>query len=213
MGAAGGTPEKVLVVPRARLFEGMGEPRGFGTDRLDAFLDRIRRFSRFEDRAGVENDPSLKQVIPYVMVVRGGDIYLLKRRAAQTEARLRNLHSVGVGGHINPPDGEGGDPVEGGLLRELAEEVEFLGRREIEPFGTLNDDSNSVGSVHFGLVFLARTEGGVEVAERDMMEGRFLPFKEALAFLPGMETWSRILLEAVRDRPDLAEKVFGIRAK
>jgi predicted NUDIX family phosphoesterase len=199
------------VVPRERLFEGLGSPQGFGTEGVDALLDRIRRHSRFEARAGVENDPSLKQVIPYAMVVRGPEVYLLKRRAAQTEARLRNLYSVGVGGHINPPDGEAGDPVEGGLRRELAEEVEFLGPVGIEPLGYLNDDSNAVGSVHFGLVFLARTSGAVEVAERDMMEGRFLPFREALAFLSGMETWSQLLLQSVRDRADLDARVFGAK--
>jgi predicted NUDIX family phosphoesterase len=209
MGAPSKPPEKVLVVPREELFEGMSEPQGFGTERLDALLGRIRGLARFEPRPEVENDPSLKQVIPYVLVVRGPEIFLLKRRAGQTEARLRNLHSVGVGGHINPPDGEAGDPVEAGLRRELAEEVEFRGRCEIEPLGYLNDDSNSVGSVHFGLVFVARTGGEVVVAERDLMEGRFLPFAEALALLPGMETWSRILVEAVRDRPELEERVFG----
>ncbi|MHC4777588.1 MAG: NUDIX domain-containing protein [Planctomycetota bacterium] len=197
--------EKVLVVPRAELFRGSEGAHGFSDRDLDSILERIGRFSEFRLRAEVEEDSSLKQVIPYVMLTRGDDLFLLKRLSAQSEARLHNLYSIGVGGHINPVDEDEGDPVAGGMERELAEEVDIQGRYDLTPVGYLNDDSNPVGSVHFGLVYRARVESGeVEVAEKEMMEGRFVSPEEAALLREGMETWSQLLFDAVRNRPEIA---------
>jgi len=194
--------EKVLVVPREALFEGEEAGRGFGRRNVEAFLERIRRHCVFRLRDDVEEDPSLKQIIPYVVVTHENRLFLLKRWRAQSEARLHNLYSIGVGGHINPVDEGAGDPVEEGLKRELAEEVEIRGPVALRPVGTLNDDSNPVGSVHFGLVWAALSATGeVEVAEKDMMEGRFVSIEEALGLRDGMETWSQLLIDAVREDP------------
>ncbi|MHC5035909.1 MAG: NUDIX domain-containing protein [Planctomycetota bacterium] len=197
--------ERVLVVPRSELFAGEATAQGFATRDLDVLLERIRRFAEFQLRDRVEEDPSLKQVIPYVVITREDRIFLLRRFATQSESRLHNLYSIGVGGHINPVDAEEGDRVEEGLKRELAEEVRIEGPFDLRPIGYLNDDSNPVGSVHFGLVYVARVRGGeVQVVERDMMEGRFVPPEEAYRVQDGMETWSKILLSAIRDRPAMA---------
>lgn len=197
--------ERVLVVPRSDLFGGEDCEQGFGRRRLGDYLERVQACGVFRPRAEVEEDPSLKQIIPYVMITHGPTIFLLRRRSAQSEARLHNLYSIGVGGHIAQTDTDAGDPVREGLKRELEEEMDLRGEVALTPVGYLNDDSNSVGSVHFGLVFLARSETGeVDVAEKDMMEGRFVPLEEALALAPAMETWSKLLIEAVRERPELA---------
>ncbi len=202
--------EKVLVVDRGRLFGNEDAEQGFGRRNLAAYLEAVRRDGTFALRADVEEDPSRKQIIPYVMVTHGRRLFLLKRLATQSEARLHNLFSIGVGGHINPVDDGRGDTVEAGLERELFEEVTIDGGYDLEPVGYLNDDSNDVGRVHFGLVFAARTRSGrVDVAERDRMEGRFVSLDEALASGDGMESWSKLLIEAVRDDPGLA---FGEEA-
>ena len=195
--------EQVLVVPREKLFVDGETPRGFGTERLDDYLTRIRRSAYFHDRAEVEENPGLKQIIPYMLVTDGERVFLLKRLEKQTEKRLRNLYSIGVGGHINPVDENAGDVVEAGLRRELAEELSLLAEPVITPLGYLNDDSNPVGSVHFGLVFrVAAPAHTVDVAERDMMEGRFLDLKEMEGYVSGMETWSQLLFEYIRSKPE-----------
>jgi predicted NUDIX family phosphoesterase len=197
--------ENVLIVDRARLFEGAEAPQGFSDEGLSGLLERIGRHADFEKRAAVEEDPSRKQIIPYVLITREDRLFLLKRLTTQSEKRLHNLYSIGVGGHINPVDEDEGDPVEGGLRRELAEEVAIRGTFDLKPIGTLNDDSNPVGSVHFGLVYRARVRSGeVEVVEKEMMEGRFVPPAEAGKVREGMETWSQILYDAVQKRPGLA---------
>lgn len=196
--------EQVLVVPRSDLFGGEACGQGFGRRDLEVFLDRIRAHCRFLPRDAVEEDPSLKQIIPYVVVTRRDALFLLKRRTGQSEARLHNLYSIGVGGHINPSDEDAGEPVGGGLKRELEEEIAIRGPYALSPVGYLNDDSNAVGSVHFGLVFAARSgTDAVEVAEKDLMEGRFASLDEAWELREGMETWSQLLIAAIRETPSL----------
>ncbi|KAF0246048.1 MAG: phosphoesterase [Planctomycetota bacterium] len=187
--------EQVLVVPRADLFGLTHNPHGFDTHNLGFYRDRIARFARFVDRPPAEEDPSLKQIIPYAMVRCGKRILTLTRLAKQTEKRLHNKVSIGVGGHINPDGGLDGI-VERGLQRELDEELDLRAETRIRPVGYINDDSSPVGSVHFGLVFevVAATED-VRVRETEMMEGGFREVSELLPLAGRMETWSRFLVE------------------
>ena len=75
----------------------------------------------------------------------------MRRTPAGGDARLHDLWSIGVGGHLNPGDGD----VAGGLAREWAEEVEADFAPDYPPVGLLNDDTTPVGAVHIGFVFVA----------------------------------------------------------
>ncbi|MCC6741949.1 MAG: NUDIX domain-containing protein [Planctomycetia bacterium] len=187
--------EQVLVVPRTELFGPTHNPHGFGTRNLGFYRDRIARHARFVDRPPAEEDPSLKQIIPYAMVRCGRRVLTLTRLAKQTEKRLHNKMSIGVGGHINPDGGLEGI-VERGLRRELEEELHVRAEARIRPVGYINDDSSPVGSVHFGLVFevLAATED-VSVRETELMEGGFRDAGELPALAERMESWSRFLVD------------------
>ena len=151
--------EQVLVVPRSPLFSGAEVPQGFHSTGLDSLVDRISRHYRFIDRPMAENDPSLKQIIPYSYLSWEGKVFLLRRLAAQTEARLHHKLSIGVGGHINPCDPGAGSLLEAGALRELHEEIEVRSPFKLSLEGYLNDESNAVGQVHFGLVYRIDLEG------------------------------------------------------
>ena len=76
----------------------------------------------------MSTDPSLKQIIPYAVVVSGGQVFRYFRQGGG-EARLLGLASVGVGGHINPIDGN--DPVRAGIDRELDEELVLPAERTV----------------------------------------------------------------------------------
>ncbi len=191
--------EHVLVVPRDHLF-GLGpSPQGFRNGGVSDLLARARAQARFVPRPPAETDGSLKQLIPYAVVTRGDQVFLLKRLATQSEARLRNLYSLGVGGHVNPEDARNGmDPVEAGLWREVREELEVRGDVTATPIGILNDDRNPVGQVHLGVVYRIAADGAeVSVRETDRMEGRWVSLDEAAAHRDGMETWSQLLLDAL----------------
>lgn len=114
-----GMDEQILVVPRADLFWN-GPFRGVSSVGLDEYLARVRQFGFFRRRGDVEDDPSLKQIIPYLVVQSSGRYMLFQRTQAGGEGRLHGLYSVGVGGHVAKIDeGEAADAVAAGLRREL----------------------------------------------------------------------------------------------
>ncbi|MBI2266634.1 MAG: phosphoesterase [Armatimonadetes bacterium] len=188
--------EQVLVVPRVRLFSGEAF-FGFSGGNPEKYLAVVKAYRSFRDRSSVEHDPSWKQIIPYVVLTWNDRIFATRRLSTQTEERLHNLISVGIGGHINPCDGTGDDVLERAMLRELEEEMILPWKPEASLAGFLNDDTTDVGSVHFGLVYRIECPApDVAVRERDKMIGEFLTFGEARSRVKQMESWSRFVVEA-----------------
>jgi predicted NUDIX family phosphoesterase len=198
--------EFVYVVKRYDLFN-LHFPHGFVTGQeanggwaRDVLLQRIRERGFFLERRKAEEDSGFKQIIPYCIVRHNGDVLMLKRLPTQGEKRLHNKMSIGVGGHINPVDGEG-DLLDLGCERELAEEVEIPGRHKKRVVGFINDDATAVGSVHFGVVYrvdLADRE--VSVREKAMMEGALTPVSEVKQLAAGgadFETWSALAMARI----------------
>ncbi len=189
--------EEILVVPRADLFW-QGSFRGVASEELGEYLDRIRRSGVFRRRGDVEDDPSFKQIIPY-LVVRCGDRYMLYQRTrAGGEGRLHGLYSIGVGGHIARVDVDGAaDLIAAGLHRELEEELTVDGHWSARFVGVLNDDGGAVGQVHFGLVHLVDVPSGdVAIRETERLTGRLATAHEIRAVYAHMETWSQLVLDA-----------------
>lgn len=185
------------MVPRVDLFWD-GPFRGVSTTGLDEYVRRVHRHGFFKRRDDVEEDPSLKQIIPYLVVRRDGRHMLFRRTRAGGEARLHDLYSIGVGGHISRTDVEGAvDIIAAGLRRELEEELVLGDAWTARLAGVLNDDDNPVGRVHFGLVHVvAVTAGDVTIREIDRLTGRLADAADIRAAYPGMETWSQLIVDA-----------------
>lgn len=198
-----GMDEQILVVPRADLFWS-GPFRGVSSVGLDEYLARVRQFGVFRRRGDVEDDPSLKQIIPYLVVQSSSRYMLFQRTQAGGEGRLHGLYSIGVGGHIARADGDGvydgdgaDDVVAAGLRRELDEELIVDGPWTARLAGVLNDDENAVGQVHFGLVHVVDVPSGrVAIRETDRLTGRLAGISEVRAVYAQMETWSQLVLDA-----------------
>ena len=187
--------ERVLVVPREVI---VPEPGWLGLrrDGIDAAVAAVAGSAVFMDRAAAEQDPSHKQVIPYLVLRDGERWFLMRRTRAGGDARLHDRWSIGVGGHLNPGDGD----VEGGLRREWAEELAADFVPDFVPVGLLNDDTTPVGAVHVGIVFVADAGGRpVAIRETDKLSGSFATTAEVAEVVEGMETWSRLVFEALRD--------------
>lgn len=182
-------------MPRAALFPD-GPWQGIRDHNLDETLARIDRGGRFMPRREVEDDPSYQQIIPYILF-RHQDRYLLtKRLKASSERRLHHLYSLGVGGHINPPDNVNADPIADGLQREWLEEVAYQGAVERTLIGVIKDDSTAVGQVHLGLVYLLEGEHpDIQIRETGKMTGALLPLEEMRIYYLDMESWSQLLYD------------------
>ncbi len=188
--------EQVLVVPRA-ILQAAGIFHGF-SPRVDHYLPKLLDPTHltFLPRPQAEEDSTFKQLIPYIVLRCGDRLFHYTRGASGTEARLRALRSLGVGGHVCADDGPAATAYRTGLLRELAEEVEIDTTWTERAIGLINDDDSPVGRVHLGIVHL------VELAEPKVRHreaalescGLTSPAtlrRDSAAF----ETWSRFLLQ------------------
>jgi predicted NUDIX family phosphoesterase len=185
--------ERVLVVPRSAVPDAAGW-YGLRTAGLAAFLEMAHRVGRFEPRAAMEADPDHKQLIPYLVLRDGPAYFLMRRTRAGADARLHDRWSIGVGGHLNPGDVD----LDGGLRREWREELVADFEPEFRPLALLNDDTTEVGAVHLGVVFVADAAGRpVAVRETDKLEGSFATPAAVAAVADGLETWSRIVFDAL----------------
>ncbi|HXF81579.1 MAG TPA: NUDIX hydrolase [bacterium] len=188
--------EAIFVVPRRALLP--APVHGFTTAGAAGYLRRIRRHGFFRRRGDVEQDPSLKQIIPYLVVRHRDRLFLVRRTAAGGEARLHGKVSIGVGGHINRADVAGADDVVAAALRrELAEELVIEAPWQARYVGVLNDDTNPVGQVHFGLVHIVEVAApAISVRETDTLTGELAAAAEVRARYGQMETWSQLILDA-----------------
>jgi predicted NUDIX family phosphoesterase len=198
--------EQVLVVP-TELFRSLGYFQGFSGD-VDRYLDALLNPANtsYRPRSEMEEDPSFKQLIPYVIIRHtdaGGVVHVFQytRGKGQGEKRLHAKRSVGIGGHISSDD-ENADssvhPYEEGMRRELEEEVIIDSPGKQTCVGLINDDESPVGRVHLGVVhFLDVDSPNVRPREADILECGFRPVHEVLANLDGFETWSQICMRAL----------------
>jgi predicted NUDIX family phosphoesterase len=193
--------EQVLVVRREDVFPD-GAWHGFVSENLDRHQRLIRERHFFKARSEVENDPSFQQIIPYVVFRHGDRYFLTHRLRASSEKRLRKQYSLGVGGHINPGDLEGGDPILDGLRREWSEEVIYEGRFEARMLGLLNEDSSPVSKVHLGVVFLVDGDTpDIRIRETDKLAGELMSLEEMRMYYLAMESWSQIVYDRLVSQP------------
>jgi predicted NUDIX family phosphoesterase len=188
--------EQVLCVKREDIFPD-GAWHGFITEGLERYQGVIREKFLFMPRPEVEDDPSYQQIIPYVVFHHGDRYFLTHRLRASAERRLRRQYSLGVGGHINPADLEGGgDPILDGMRREWAEEVIYEGRFNATLIGLLNDESAPVSKVHLGVVFLIEGDSpNIAIRETTKLAGELLTLAEMRIYYLGMESWSQIVYD------------------
>lgn len=192
--------ERVLVVPAAEL-DRLGRFQGF-SDEAERYLSALLAPGRgaFRPRSEVEEDPSLKQIIPYVVFRSGDSVFCYTRGKSQGETRLHRLRSLGVGGHVAEEDADGRatlDAYEMALRRELDEEVAVDSEGTIRRVGLINDDSTPVGQVHLGVVHLYDlARPAVTPREDGLAEPGFVPIADLRDQAERFETWSQICLRA-----------------
>lgn len=191
---------RIAVVPRSILEAHHLLQHGFAARSGDV-LAMLEQNAQWTERAPAEENPSLKQLIPYVVARRGErEVFATTRLSAGTEERLHGRVSVGIGGHIDRDDAlSSSGVIAGGMRREWDEEVSGQPPETFVFLGLLNDDTNAVGQVHIGLVFEARlTPGAVlSVRETDKLVGEWMTIDALLAREEELESWSQHVLRAL----------------
>ncbi len=194
--------EQVLVVER-KIVEQIGMFQGLVFD-VKRYLDQIfvAGVPRFMPRSQAEQDPSFKQLIPYVIMAHDGRYlsYIRGKRAGET--RLVAKRSIGIGGHINPADDmplfsmDFYDTYLAAVEREVSEEVAIETTHTDRVVALLNDESNEVGSVHLGIVHLWNLhEPKVSKREQMITQMAFMTPAELEAERDSLETWSALCLD------------------
>lgn len=200
--------ERVLVFPET-LLNDIGLFDGATRD-VDKYVSKILQPEALSwlDRSKAETDPSFKQVIPYTIIQSnkigvGQQYFVYQRTKKGGETRLHNLLSLGVGGHINPQDGDVfaergmfGISFKDALWREINEEIEMHGEHTLRCIGLLYDDSNDVGKVHFGIVnkISLASSGWVKTKADALANGEFRDRLWLEDNYDNFENWSKLVI-------------------
>ncbi len=185
--------EQILVVKRTHLFP-TDSWNGLKAVNFDDYLTLIQTHNEFHPRSIMEQDPSYKQIIPYLVFTHEGRYFIMERHAKASEQRLKSKLSLGIGGHIRKEDMEGASIFDW-ARREFHEEVSYSGDFTIKPLGILNDDSNDVGKVHIGFVFLLEGTSSEISVKSELQSGTLATLDECLQSKDRMETWSQFVIE------------------
>jgi predicted NUDIX family phosphoesterase len=190
--------ELILVVKRSALFP-QGSWQGLQAVDAQEYTQLIQEHKEFHPRSLMEQDPTYKQIIPYLVFVHGDRYFLMQRKAKISEARLQSKFSLGIGGHINQEDLVDGN-IANWARREFEEEVAYSGTYTIEPLGILNDDSNDVGKVHVGFVYLLHGDSADIKIKSEHKSGEMVTLAECAERYATMETWTQIVIDFLRTK-------------
>ncbi|MBI2971515.1 MAG: NUDIX domain-containing protein [Candidatus Aenigmarchaeota archaeon] len=165
------------------------------------FESRILKHHRYMKRGLAEHDPGHKQPIAYIIIVnpQTKKVFAYQRASHDSqysEKRLQGKWSWGLGGHIDKIDGADDNPIRASMRRELAEEAEVT-VDALRVLGYINSDTDDVGKVHFGILYVIETrQGAVMPKAPEIDHGTFMSIDElqVLCATADVEDWSRIAL-------------------
>jgi predicted NUDIX family phosphoesterase len=192
--------ELVLTFPR-RLLDEIGSFQGLRTD-IAPYVPRIleAQNTRYVPRSLAEDDPSLKQIIPYVLVRRGdtllhyvrgkgsGEKRLVARARSGSAARNHRADLFGVADYYETSSGAPRGAIDADLTTRIV--------------ALINDDSTPVGQVHFGVVHECQHgDQHVSRGEPCITDLRFLTMDQLRERRDAMETWSQLSLDFVLANP------------
>ncbi|MBI2632300.1 NUDIX domain-containing protein [Candidatus Pacearchaeota archaeon] len=206
--------KEALVVKREILFKDKSFQGYLNASSYD-FISIILKNHFYQTRGNeLEENKNLQQIIPYVWIINPNKkfVFLYKRTANRNkkdgeykETRYLNKFSGGVGGHIDRDTEEGSEnPIFQAMMRELKEEVIMTNYPEPRIIGYINDDTDSIGKVHFGLIAICETNQDVHAkAEEGLLEGKFYTIQEVESIFSDeknqIENWTRISWPFVRE--------------
>ena len=191
--------EHVLVFP-TDLLNRLGDFQGLSFDvqkYLDVILDPKNH--KYMKRKEAETDFRYKQLIPYVILHHEDKIFTYRRGKLLAEKRLMGNCSIGIGGHISVNDPTlFGTTYKEGLQREVNEEIIIETTYKEKVGGLINDNSNEVGRVHFGIIHVFSLEKPlIKPREKSINETGFSSKEDLKKNIDEYENWSKICIEGL----------------
>ena len=157
-------------------------------------VTRLQYNGRYILRAMAEQNASMQQIIPYVVIINSTlketPFFVYQRISG--EERLKDSWSLGVGGHINTEDGIN-NAVKNCLYRELNEEIFYESAGNPVFLGTMRN-INSALNDHFGLVYKQNVTSA-SVKEKDNMRGFWCSFQDLFDNYDKFEAWGKYLID------------------
>ncbi|MBT4594262.1 hypothetical protein HOD08_00050 [bacterium] len=184
--------EKIFAVRRTDLFK-QSSPQGFTPTAFSGYEKTLEGHGAFLWRSKLENDPTYKQIIPYMVFTHNKKIFVFQRKDTATEQRLKSKFSIGIGGHLRSEDITG-TKISGWGKREFEEEIEYHGSYKIKELGLINNDENAVGLVHAGFATLLIGNSDKISIKSEHKDGWLLSFDECKKIKSRMEDWSQFVM-------------------
>lgn len=162
---------KILVVKADTLYQ-KKQFEGFCLAEDYNFEKVILENFEYQNRGEMEIDPSFQQTIPYGIIVnqKTHKVIAYQRDGVNSgEQRLHNKRSLGLGGHIEVEEKDAQNPLQATLVKEIREEIGLDSITSFKIIGYLNDNSDEVGKVHFGVLYVVYTnDTEVEIGDGEL---------------------------------------------
>jgi predicted NUDIX family phosphoesterase len=194
--------EKILVVPRLTSNEHFFVQGGNNKFNFEKLVELLKD-GVYGTRYLMEENFHFKQLIPYIAFISNGKVLVYKRSNKIGEGRLVDKYSLGVGGHVDLECDDSKSALDVFLdaaIREVKEEINIdIERKDLEVVLSINDDSNDVGKVHFGVGFIIKkdnldfTSGEID----KLVERKLMSRDEVEKIHDKFETWSQIFYDDV----------------
>lgn len=200
--------ETILVIKNDVLSEIFKNKTGFIKD--DGEFKTSELFDEkncwFGPREYLENDPSFRQFIPYIILKSGDRIFYYRRGKKGSEQRLHDLYSVGFGGHINVMDAVTNDErlsvidtVEESIFREIHEELDLDMLpiiNDLKYIGYIIDNTNDVGKVHLAIVCMVEIDEDTPISTENCIKEIQLDNIQNVKKL-NLESWSNLCIDHI----------------
>ena len=162
---------------------------------IKAIIDEKNYAYMLREKAEISNE--YKQIIVYGLLKYKNQFLSYRRGIKLKEKRLFKKYSIGIGGHISTNDPiMFNTPFDQALKREISEEVYIKEKYSMKTVGMINDDSDSVGKVHIGIIYLINIQDKkVEAKEKSINEIDFFSIKKLSENIDMYENWSKICIE------------------
>lgn len=160
-------------------------------------IHNIVKYQKESIRHLAELDYSHKQIVSYIIFMHNQNIFLMERSNKSSEQKLKNKFSLGIGGHLNKNDLQK-DILYWGM-REFEEEVNYIDTAQIEPIAIINDESNDVGKLHLGIVYIMQGNSNKINIKSELKSGQLISIHKCFDYYDKLEPWSQLAIDFIQN--------------